>query len=300
MSQTTPPASASVRLARDRLARHGAPFLWSEAARRMAERLPLLRLSPELALDVGCAWGDGLALLRAQYPRARLLGAEPSAALAARARREQGGGWLRRLRAGGLTEVVQAELQAPPVEQGAAQLVWSNLALGWCPEPGTLFAAWNRVLRPDGVLMFTTFGPDTLRELRDPEAAALGAGAPQWPDMHDLGDLLVEQGFASPVMDMELLRLRWADADAALRELAQLGRPPHAAAWTGLRTPRQWRRLLDVLQARAAASPHGQVELSFELVYGHAFKPATSRAEAGVASIGLEQIGGRGRHRSPG
>ena len=300
MSPMPPPASASVRHARDRLARGGAPFLWSEAARRMAERLPLLRLRPELALDVGCAWGDGLALLRAQYPQARLIGVEPAPRLAGQARRGQGGGWLRRLRGGGSTEVVQADLQAPPVPQGAAQLLWSNLALGWAPEPGALFAAWNRALRPDGVLMFTTFGPDTLRELLDPEFAALGAGPAQWPDMHDLGDLLVEQGFASPVMDMELLRLRWPDAEAALRELAQLGRAPHAAARQGLRTPRRWRQLLDLLQTRAAASAHGQVELSFELVYGHAFKPATSRAEAGVASIGLEQIGGRARSGRPG
>ncbi len=293
-------ASAGVRFARDRLAGRGVPFLWSEAARRMAERLPLLRLRPELALDLGCGWGDGLALLRAQYPQARLLGVEPSPRLAEQARRRHGGGWLRRLRGGGPTEVQQGDLQAPPVAQGSAQLLWSNLALGWAADPAALFAAWNRALRPDGVLMFTTFGPDTLRELRDAEVAALGAGAPPWPDMHDLGDLLVEQGFASPVMDMEVLRLRWADADAALRELAQLGRAPHAAARPGLRTPRHWRRLLELLRARAAASGHGQVELSFELVYGHAFKPATSRAEAGVASIGLEQIGGRGRSRSPG
>ncbi|MDE2253664.1 MAG: SAM-dependent methyltransferase, partial [Betaproteobacteria bacterium] len=141
-------------------------------------------------------------------------------------------------------------------------------------------------------------GPDTLRELRDDDIAALGMRPPQWADMHDLGDMLVSQGLASPVMDMEVLRLRWADADAALRELAQLGRAPHELASPGLRTPRSWRRLRELLQARAAAAPHGQVELRFELVYGHAFKPATSRAEQGVASIGVEQIGGRRRPKS--
>ncbi len=299
MSAKPSDPDAGVRIARDRLARREAPFLWQEAARRMAERLPLLRLQPAQVLDLGCAWGDGLALLRAQYPQARIVGIEPSPRLAEAARtRHAARGWLQRLRAAPATEIACGALhESPAGAVAAAQLLWSNLALGWAADTGALFAAWNRLLLPDGVLMFTTFGPDTLRELREPGVLELGIEAPSWIDMHDLGDLLVAQGFAEPVMDMELLRLRWGDADAALRELAQLGRAPHAATHPGLRTPRAWQRLREWLLARAAASSHGQVELSFELVYGHAFKPATSRAEHGVASIGVEQIGGRGRSR---
>ena len=299
MSAKPSESDASVRIARDRLARHEAPFLWQEAARRMAERLPLLRLQPAQVLDLGCAWGDGLALLRGQYPQARIVGIEPSPRLAEAARaRHAARGWLQRLRAAPATEVACGALhQAPAAGAGAAQLLWSNLAVGWAADAAALFAAWNRLLLPDGVLMFTTFGPDTLRELREPGMLEAGFEAPSWTDMHDLGDLLVAQGFAEPVMDMELLRLRWGDADAALRELAQLGRAPHVAIRRGLRTPRAWLRLRERLQARAAASSHGQVELSFELVYGHAFKPTTSRAEHGVASIGIEQIGGRGHSR---
>ena len=287
---------AAARLARDRLARHDAPFVWQEVARRLAERLPLLRLQPRCALDLGCAWGDGLALLRQRYPEAELLGIEPSPRLAERARqRNRPRGWMQRLRAGPACRVLDAELDcALPSTQGAAQLLWSNLALCWAADPAAVLGAWQRMLLPDGALMFTAFGPDTLRELRTPEVAGLGMRARSWMDMHDLGDLLVHQGFADPVMDMELLQLRWADADSALRELALLGRVPHAQAYAGLRTPRNWQRLRDWLQARAGASGHGQVELSFEIVYGHAFKPATSRAsQGGVASIGLEQIGGR-------
>ncbi len=292
------PFSAAARLARDRLASHQAPFVWQEAARRMAERLPLLRLQPQRVLDVGCAWGDGLDLLRSQYPHSELVGIEPSSRLAERARRQHASrGWFRRLRGAAACEVLAAELDGSPAfADAAAQLLWSNLALGWAADAGALFAAWNRLLRPDGVLMFTAFGPDTLRELRDPEVAGLGMRVRDWTDMHDLGDLLMAQGFAEPVMDMEILRLHWADADAALRELAQLGRVPDSRAYAGLRTPRNWQRLREWLQARAAGSGHGQVELSFEIVYGHAFKPPTSRAEQGVVRIGVEQIGGR---RSP-
>ncbi len=270
------------RLARERLARRAAPFIWQEAARRLAERLPLLRLQPTLALDVGCAWGDGLALLRAQYPRAQLVGIEPATALAEQARRSHVPARL--LQAWrGRAEVRVAALAAPP--RDGAQMVWSNLALPWADDLAALLGGWNAALQPDGVLMFTSFGPDTLRELRAPAVRALGIVPPDFVDMHDLGDLLLAQGFAEPVMDMEMVTLRYPDARAALAELAELGRVPHAAAAPGLRTPRRWRELQQTLGA-------GPVELSFELIYGHAYKPSTRGARDGVATFPVEQLRG--------
>ena len=286
---------------RDRLARRPAPFIWQEAARRLAERLPLLRLRPEVALDIGCAWGDGLALLRKQYAQARIIGVEPSTLLAQAARNAHAGqGWLRNLRGRGPTEVLAAPLGGLAGAQAplpAAQMVWSNLALPWATHLDALFAAWNRALLADGVLMFTTFGPDTLRELRQAECRDLGVAPPAYADMHDLGDLLVHQGFAEPVMDMEMLRLRYSSPKAALDELAGLGRPPHAGAAAGLRTPRHWRALQDALVHQAQAAGRTDIELSFELIYGHAFKPATQPARAGVASFPLEQLRATGHKR---
>ena len=278
----TPSGSEGRRLARARLARRAAPFIWQEAARRLAERLPLLRLQPALALDVGCAWGDGLALLRAQYPRAQLVGVEPAAALAERARRSHvPPRLLQALR--GRAEVRVAALAAPP--RDGAQMLWSNLALPWADDVAALLGGWNAALQPDGVLMFTSFGPDTLRELRVPAVRELGVVPPDFVDMHDLGDLLLAQGFAEPVMDMEIVTLRYSDARAALAELAELGRAPHAAAAPGLRTPRRWRLLQQALGS-------GAVELSFELIYGHAYKPATRGARDGVATFPVEQLRG--------
>ncbi len=280
-------------MARERLARRPAPFIWAEAGRRMAERLALLRLVPELVLDVGCAWGDGLALLRQQYPRARLVGVEPAPRLAAAARRAHAGGqWLRGLRGHGPTDVVEAPLERPG---DGAQMVWSNLALPWAESPGALFEGWLRALRPEGVLMFTTFGPDTLLELRAPAVRALGIVPPSYPDMHDLGDALMAAGFAEPVMDMEIVRLRWSDPARALAELAELGRPPHHDLPAGLRTPRAWAALQRAL--RDAAGSDGAVELTFELVYGHAFKPATRKAEQGVATFDVETLRASARKR---
>ena len=293
LSSLSPDTPPSVVLARDRLARHATPFIWNEAARRMAERLALLRLVPALVLDVGCAWGDGLALLRRQYPRARLVGVEPSPRLAAAARRTQGGmQWLRGLRGQGPTEIIEAPLERPGA---GAQMLWSNLALPWARDPGALFEGWLQALQPEGVLMFTTFGPDTLRELRTPAIGAMGIVPPSYPDMHDLGDMLMGAGFAEPVMDMEMIHLRWADPARAFAELAELGRPPHGALPGGLRTPRAWTALREAV--RDATGQGGGVELSIELVYGHAFKPATRKATQGVATFDVETLRASARKR---
>lgn len=297
------PAQGNLR-ARDRLARRPAPFIWQEAARRMADRLVLLRAQPGLILDVGCAWGDGISMLRQQYAQARILGLEPSSLLANVARKEHGGrGWLRGLLGRGRVEVVCAPLVFArtianlPEGQAGASMLWSNLALPWATDVQGVFGAWQRVLQPDGVLMFTTFGPDTLRELRLPELRALGIQPPSYPDMHDLGDMLVHEGFAEPVMDMELVHLRYPNPRAALIELAELGRPAHAKAALGLRTPRQWQILQDILLKHAKLDDSGEVEFSFELVYGHAFKPATQLARDGVATFPLEQLRASGKKR---
>lgn len=286
---------------RDRLARRPAPFIWLESARRMAERLPLLRLQPEVVLDIGCAWGEGLRLLRTQYARAHIVGVEPSHQLAAMAREAHAPQrWLRALRGQGATTVIAAPLDAGASAQPglpAAQMLWSNLAMPWAADLGALIAAWQDALLPDGVLMFTTFGPDTLRELRQPEVQRMGIAPPAYPDMHDLGDLLLHHGFAEPVMDMEMLHLRYSSPQAALAELAELGRPAHQASTAGLRTPRKWRALCDELSRRAQSGATAEIELSFELVYGHAFKPATRPARAGVATFSVEQLRASGRRR---
>lgn len=289
-----PDLAPGILLARERLARRPAPFLWLEAGRRMAERLPLLRMQPELVLDVGCAWGDGLTMLRQQYAQARIVGLEPSPSLVAMAGKTHGRAeWWGSLLGRRRVDVVCAPLTIPPtiaaIESGASML-WSNLALSWAPDIQRVFSSWHQALLPDGVLMFTAFGPDTLRELHLPELRELGFRPPSYPDMHDLGDMLVHAGFSEPVMDMELVHLRYPSPQAALTELAELGRPPHVNAMSGLRTPRQWQALQDTLLRAAKLGEGGAVELTFELVYGHAFKPMTRAARGGVATFPVEQL----------
>ncbi|MGE0072199.1 MAG: methyltransferase domain-containing protein [Thiomonas sp.] len=280
---------AAVACARDRLARFDPPFIWLEAARRMAERLPLLRMQPQRVLDAGCAWGDGLDLLRKQYPQAQIFGYEPSPRLAQVASaRFVRGGWVRWFGRPSAVQVRAADATDPEYP-AQADVLWSNLDLLWQRDRSRVFAAWRRQLQPEGALFFTTFGPDTLKELTQ-ACRAIGYGSQPMAqtDMHDLGDELVHAGFADPVMDMELVRLSWPSAQAALRELRALGAVPHEHHAPGLRTPRAWRRLERALDASAAHD--GRVTLTFELIYGHAFRPRTERAQQGQVTFDVAQL----------
>ncbi|MBC7940093.1 MAG: biotin synthase [Chitinophagaceae bacterium] len=158
---------------------------------------------------------------------------------------------------------------------GAGQLLWANMVLHGALEPQAVMRQWHRALAVDGFLMFSTLGPGSLQSLRDLYRAQ-GWPVPHAPfvDMHDLGDMLIEAGFADPVMDQETITLTWPTPTAALAELRQLGGNVDPRRFVGLRTPRWRGRLLALLTASSPARDHsGRVALDFEIVYGHAFRP---------------------------
>jgi len=175
------------------------------------------------------------------------------------------------------------ELGAP------AQLVWANMMLHAVQDPPVLMARWQRALAVDGFLMFSSFGPDTLRELRD-LYARLGwpAPTPAFVDMHDLGDMLVHAGFADPVMDQETLTLSWASPQALLAELHALGGNIAPGRMAGLRTPR-WRQRLE-RELQALAGPDGRPALRFEIAYGHAFKALPRALPDAPTTVSLEEM----------
>lgn len=243
------------------------PWLHAEAARRMAERLVLMRRKPELLLDWSGPLGGSGGLLRAAYPKARrqtvAIEGAPARGASGRAQRR----WPWPMRRGDAAAVTEAE-----VGPESAQLVWSNMLLQACADPRALLARWREALAVEGFLMFTTLGPGSLPELRAIyRAQGWGEPAQAFVDMHDLGDMLLVAGFADPVMDQEMVTLTWPDAGAMLAELRALGANLSPRRHQGLRTPR-WREQL--LQALAATARDGRPCLSFELVYGHAFKAA--------------------------
>lgn len=258
---------ALARTARRLCAAPGVPWLHSEAARRMAERLPLMRRRPERLLDWSGPLGGSAELLRAAYPKARhavvrVEGAPTVRAAAAPPWRRL---WPASRRDAG--SVAEAE-----IEPGGAQLLWSNMLLQACADPRALLAKWQEALAVEGFLMFATLGPGSLPELRSIyRAQDWGEPMQAFIDMHDLGDMLVFAGFADPVMDQEIVTLTWPDVPALMRELREHGSNLSPHRHQGLRTPR-WRERL--MRALAETARDGRPRLSFEIVYGHAFKAA--------------------------
>jgi malonyl-CoA O-methyltransferase len=256
------------------------PWLHGEAARRMADRLRIIKRPPRRVLDWWASVGGGAAALAAACPQARISAIERVAAGG-----PPGAWWSpRRWSSRAAPVIAEAEVGA-----GTADLVWANMMLHAVRNPQAQMLVWQQALAVDGFLMFSTLGPGTLEAL----AAlyrVLGWPVPFAPfvDMHDLGDMLVHAGFADPVMDQETVTLTWADADALLAELRGLGGNVDPSRHAGLRTPRWRDRLRDALAELAGAD--GRPALAFELVYGHAFKAAPRHPLMSETTVPLDDM----------
>jgi malonyl-CoA O-methyltransferase len=278
-------AVAVERALRRMAARPEPPWLHLEAARRLAERLAPMRIEPARVLDWGAGPGGGRDALRQRYPKAEIVAVAPDPSWQARARRSSERRWWSLGRA----QVASAHVAGEPdAALGRAQLVWANMVLHGVIDPPALFARWHELLGVDGFVAFSCLGPGTLAELRE-LYASLGwpAPTPGFVDMHDLGDMLVAAGFADPVLDQETLTLSWANAEALLAELRQLGGNAAPDRFAGLRTPAWRRRLVAALAARAGAD--GRISLSFEIAYGHGFK-AAPRVQGGDVAVSLDDM----------
>jgi malonyl-CoA O-methyltransferase len=278
-----------------RFAAHDA--LAREIERRLVERLELIRIAPTRIVDVGCGAGHGRALLQARFPQVAWIGIDLSPAMLARGTLRRG--WVARLSGWRAAPSLRlcADAAVLPIAADSADLVYSNLMLHWHPEPHTLFPEFRRVLRPNGLLLFSCFGPDTLKELRAACAQALPQARPlPFVDMHDFGDMLVASGFAAPVMDVELLRLTYSSARALLNELRALGGNPRDDRPQALPSSRQCHALVDALGATRDAD--GRIGVTFEIAYGHAWKPPPrARQPGGQVGIPLADVRARLRQR---
>jgi malonyl-CoA O-methyltransferase len=287
-------AAALARVQRRQSRAASAPWLHGEVARRMSERLPVIRQRPEALIDWGSRAGASTALLAEAYPKARQIRVE-LASLASEAAATDAPWWSLRRRRAEAAPIAAADLPA-----GAGQLLWANMVLHAMPDPESCMQAWQRALAINGFLMFSTLGPDTLASLRALyREAGWGPAHAPFTDMHDLGDMLVAAGFADPVMDQERLTLTWATPQALLDELRSLGANADPARFAGLRTPRWRSRLLAALRERAAAD--GRIALEFELVYGHAFKAPPRAQLSGETRVALDDLRAMARSgRRPG
>jgi len=264
------------------------PWLHAEVARRMAERLQIMKLVPTVVIDWWSRSGASSQALRSAYPRAQRVQVEPDAVF----RQPRNVPWWSVGRRGAGEAVAESA-----VPDAQAQLLWANMMLHAVADPGALLSQWRRALSREGFVMFSTLGPDTLKTLREVyRDAGWGAAHAPFVDMHDVGDMLVRAGFADPVMDQEMLRLTWATPAALLSELRGLGANAEPARHAGLRTPR-WRARLEAALAERAGTD-GRIALEFEIVYGHAFNPpprVVVTGETRLTAADLQRMARTGR-----
>lgn len=254
----------------------------TEIRSRLLERLEVVRIEPRVVVDLGAAHGAGSRVLTARYRSAHVIALDLSPAMLLRAARQQG--FFRRFGR------VAGDAQQLPLAGGCVDLVFSNLMLQWCADPDAVFRELRRVMRPDALLLFTTLGPDTLKELRQAWAGDENVHVHRFIDMHDLGDALLRAGFAEPVMDTERLTVTYPNLTALRRELKDSGSSNLAA---GRRRSLGGRQSLQTARERYETGRTEQVlPASLEVIYGHAWVGATRApaATAGEVRIPLSSV----------
>jgi malonyl-CoA O-methyltransferase len=275
------PETRAARRAFDRaLEFDSACFIHDEARGRLLERLELMRLTPSVAVDLGCATGRGAAALAVRYPAARVLAVDSSLAM------------LRATAAAApaAVRVLGGDAASLPLRDSCVDLALANLVLPWC-RPERLFAEAARVLAASGALLFATVGPDSLQEVR----AAFGAVDDRIHvhaafDMHDLGDLALAAGLAEPVLDVDRLEVTYADIGGLVHDLRAMGAINVAGGRRrNLTGRRRWARFIERL-------PHGadgRLAVTVELILGQAWgrgareksRPASGEVRVPVADI---------------
>lgn len=259
---------------------------------RLIERLDVIRLQPGIILDLGSGSGAAASELTRRYRRARLLQLDIAHGMLRRAQR-RAPRWFSR------QQFIQADALALPLAAASLDFAFSNLVLQWIEQPQTVFSELHRCLRPGGLVLFSTFGPDTLQELR-----ASWSAVDELPhvnpfiDMHNIGDALVHAGFQDPVMETEHFHLTYGDSFALMRELQQLG--ARNAMLSRRRSLTGRHRLQGMVAAYEQLRDHeGRLPATFEVVYGHAWMPETPRqtrdADTGEVRVPLPALKRRAR-----
>jgi malonyl-CoA O-methyltransferase len=262
--------------------------LHREVGKRLAEHLDPIRIEPRRIVDLGCGTGAAFEALARRFPRASVVGVDFARAMLERARR-RAPAWRRWLGAA-RPALVCADAERLPLANACADLIVSNLALQWC-DAQSVFAEAGRVLPAGGLFLFSTLGPDTLKELRAAfRAADDAAHVNEFVDMHDLGDALVHAGFADPVMEMEVVTLEYSDMGALACDLKAVGAHNALAGRPrGLVGRARWQR---VAASYERARRDGVLPASYEVIYGHAWKTAPRRLADGRQVIDVVR-GGR-------
>lgn len=264
-----------------------AAVLQHEVCRRSLERLDFIRHTPARIFDAGSGTGNAWRGLAMRYPGARLIALDLAPGMLRQA--SAAVAWHQRLlrRA---PATICGDLEQLPLAAACIDLVWSNLALQWANALPRAFNEMRRVLAPGGLFMFTTFGPDTLKELRAAQTGTDGhTHVSGFTDMHDIGDMLVQAGFADPVIDMETFTLTYPDLRSLMRDLKAIGARNAAADRPPALSGKVW--LETVTRNYELLRRDNKLPATFEVVYGHAWCPLPRLGPGGRPVIDIKPVG---------
>lgn len=249
--------------------------LQNEVCSRLLEKLEVVKIKPEWILDAGTGTGKAIPALFARYKKAQLVALDLSENMLDKSARH--GGMLRS------PHLVCADVECLPFSDDTFDLIFSSLSLQWCNDLNAALLEAKRVLKPGGLFVFTTFGPDTLKELRHSWNQVDDANhVNRFIDMHDIGDALLQDGFAEPVMEAEMLTVTYDSVDEIMHDLKAIG----ASVTAGVSKQGQSGRglsgksvLQTVRQAYEGFRQQGLLPASYEIIYGHAWKPQAAEVE---------------------
>jgi malonyl-CoA O-methyltransferase len=255
-----------------------AAVLQKEVCSRLLEKLEYIRLSPQMVLDAGVGTGEAVIPLLKRYKKSRLIALDLSERMLAKALNHRG--LLRK------PELVCADIEQLPFGDDNFELIFSSLTLQWCNDLQATLRDLLRVLKPGGLLLFTTFGPDTLKELRACwQQIDDAVHVNQFTDMHDIGDGLMQAGFADPVMEAETITVNYGSVDKLMSDLRAIGANVTATgSRPGLTAPSVLNRLR---QAYEAYRVNELLPASYEVVYGHAWKPDSGQQPGSELQVDL-------------
>ena len=266
---------ARIRLSFDRASNtyDAAAVMQKLVREEMLNRLDLVSMQPRLILDAGCGTGHASKALMQKYPKARLLSLDLAMGMLHKSQLMKGSLTQRIKQSLGFSKqrFICADIEQLPFANACLDMVWSNLAIQWCNNLDATFSDMHRVLRTDGLLMFSTLGPDTLKELRAASGDDDQVHVSRFIDMHDIGDALVRAGFATPVLDVERITLTYTDVIEVMRDLKSIG--AHNAAEGRSRGLKGRGFLKQLTENYECFRKNGKLPATFEVVYGHAWKP---------------------------
>ena len=261
-----------------------AAILQKQVGQRMLERLDFIRLQPGVVLDIGCGTGSGLLALKKRYKKSWVLGMDFAEGMIRQARSRSRLPWQRPL-------LAVADIEALPIAPDSIDLLFSNLTLQWCSDLPRVFSGIFNTLRPDGLFLFSTLGPDTLHELRSSWSEVDDRPhVIQFPDMHNVGDALVGAGFADVVMDIERVTMTYDSPREAIESLRAIGAVNRDAGRTrGLLGPGQWKLMLNAYEQ--FRQEDGRYPVTYEVVFGHALRSRNASAGPdGVVTVPLSGL----------